>query len=146
MYRVIPCGVYLTKLKVVDSENCIRCAAIEDLFHFFFECPAVKEFWDSLATWIDQKLGIGAFPEDLTEEEFLLGIVEREGDQSLINYVLLLAKFYIYKTTVFKLGDPDLMQFILELKNRLSIERLCCYSEASYSRRFKKWEIFFNDL
>lgn len=95
---------------------------------------------------MEWKAGIIPFPADLSEEEFLLGIVDRQGDFSLINFVILVAKFYIYKISVFKLGDPDLMQFILELKNRLSIERLCCYAEASYSKRFKKWELFFFDL
>lgn len=145
-YRIIPCRVYLYRLKVVDSESCVLCAERDDIFHFFFECPSVNDFWDSLATWMGGREGIPEFPQDLTEEEFLLGILEREGDQSLINYIFLFAKFYIYKIRVFALGEPDLMQFLLELKNRLSVERACCFSEASYSRRFKKWEIFYNDL
>lgn len=118
----------------------------DDLFHFFFECPSVKEFWDSLATWMEGKAGVRSFPDDLSEEEFLLGIVDRQGDYSLINYLILVAKFYIYKVTVFSLGELDLMQFLLELKNCLSIERLCCFTEAAYSKRFKKWESFYNDL
>lgn len=146
MYRIIPCRVFLHRIRVIDSELCSRCATLDDLFHFFFECPIIKEFWDSLASWMEHKQGIRHFPDDLTEEEFLLGIVDRDGDYSLINYVILVAKFYIYKTTVFNLGDPDLIQFILELKNSLSIERLCCYSERAYAKRFKKWETFFNDL
>lgn len=77
------------------------------------------------------------FPKDLTEEEFLLGISERQGDYSLINYIILFAKFYIYKVTVFGLGEPDLMQFLLELKSRLSVEQKCCFLEATYSRHFK---------
>lgn len=131
---------------MIETENCIRCPFRDDLFHFFFECHVVKNFWDTLATWIDGKEGIREFPEDLTEDEFLLGIVDREGDYSLINYVILLAKFYLYKTTVFNLGEPNFMQFLLELKNRLSIERLCCFAEASYAGRFRSWEAFFNDL
>lgn len=90
--------------------------------------------------------GIPEFPQDLTEEEFLLGISGRPGDFSLINYIILFAKFYVYKGTVFGLGEPDLMQFLLELKSRLAVERKCCYVEASYSKRFKKWENFYNNF
>lgn len=145
-YRVIPCRVYLTRLKVVSSESCLKCAERDDLFHFFFECPIVKDFWDSLATWLDGREGVRQFPDNLTEEEFMFGIINRKGDYSLINYIILCAKFYIYKVTVFKLGDPDIFQFLLELKNRLDIERQCCYADSSFNRRFKKWLVFFNDL
>lgn len=146
MYRIIPCGVYLCRLKIRESEICSHCAERDDMFHFFFECSPVKNFWDSLATWVEGRQGILDFPQDLMEEEFLLGVVDRQGDYSLFNYILLFAKFYIYKVKVFELGEPDLMQFLLELKSRLAVERKCCYSEASYSHRFKKWEKFYLDF
>lgn len=146
LYRIIPCRLYLHQLKIVDSENCVLCAGRDDMFHFFFECPSVNTFWESLASWMVGKDGIAEFPQNLTEEQFLLGIIGRPDDISLINYIILLAKFYIYKVRVFELGEPDLLQFLLELKNRLSVERACCFSEASYARRFKKWEVFYNDL
>lgn len=92
------------------------------------------------------KNGIQEFPDDLTEEEFLLGIIEREGDFSLFNYLLTFAKFFIYKTTIFKLGVPELFPFLAELKSRLTIERLSCFAEGSHSKRFRKWEKFYQDL
>lgn len=146
LYRIIPCKVYLSQIKIVESEGCPRCAERDDLFHYFFECPCVKSFWDSLATWIGEMEGIGDFPEDLTEEEFMLGIISRKGDPSLLNFIILCAKFYIYKVSTFNLGEPELFQFLLELKSRLSIERLCCMAEASFNRRFKKWMAFYNSF
>lgn len=146
LYRVIPCRVYLHRLKVVNSEDCTICAGRDDMIHFFFDCPPVKDFWDSVATWMGGKEGISEFPDDLTEEQFLLGILGNRDKLTLINYIILVAKFYIYKIRVFGTGEPDLMQFLLELKNRLSVERACCFSEASYARRFKRWEKFYNDL
>lgn len=116
------------------------------MFHFFFECPPVKLFWDSLATWLGGKEGVRVFPEDLAEEEFLLGIIEWDGDYSLFNYIILFAKFFIYKTNIFLQGTPELFPFLIELKNRLSIERLTCFSEGSYTKRFKKWDLFYHDL
>lgn len=145
-YRIIPCRVYLHRLKVVDSECCAICAGRDDIFHFFFECPTVHSFWNNLATWMGGREGISEFPHDLTEEEFLLGIISKPGDQTLMNYIILFAKFYVYKTRIFGSGEPDLMHFLLEMKNRLSIERACCFAEASYSKRFKKWELFYNNL
>lgn len=146
MYRTIPCRVYLNQIHAVESEICLRCAERDDLFHFFFECQCIKEFWDNLATWMEGRQGIQPFPEDLSEEEFLLGVVERGGDFSLFNFTILCAQFYIYKTTVFHQGEPDLLQFLLELKNRLSVERLCCFADHSYNKKFQKWQQFYEDF
>lgn len=145
-YRTIPCKVYLKQIRVQESNTCSRCSERDDMFHFFFECSVVKSFWDSLATWMGGKEGIQEFPEDLTEEEFLLGIIERQGDFSLFNYILLFAKFFIYKATTFTLGDLELFPFLIELKSRLNIERLSCFSEGSFTRRFRKWDQFYHDL
>lgn len=73
--------------------------------------------------------GVSPFPEDLTEEEFLPGIIEGH----------FCAKFYICKTTVFKLSESDLLAFLLELKNRVSVERLCCHTDLSYWKRFRQF-------
>lgn len=51
-YRIIPCKVFPKQLRVLERENCARCTEKDDLFHFFFECPIVKTFWDNLATWM----------------------------------------------------------------------------------------------
>lgn len=115
-YRTNPCRAYLNQIRAVDSEICLRCAERDDIFHFLFECQCVKEFWDNLATWMDGRQGVQPFPDDLTEEEFLLGVVERDGNFSLFNFIILCAKFYVYKTTTFALGDPSLIQFLLEQK------------------------------
>lgn len=45
--RIIPCRVYLHRLKVVDTECCPLCAERDDIFHFLFECPSVNSFWNS---------------------------------------------------------------------------------------------------
>lgn len=146
LYRTIPCRVYLSQIKVVHEETCSRCAARDDLCHFFFKCPSVKDFWDSLASWMGGQKRIQDFPDGLTEEEFLLGIVEGEGDHSLLNYIMLYARFYIHKKSIFTAEDPSLFQFLSELKSRLIIERLCCLREGSFQRRFEGWNTFLDNL
>lgn len=145
-YRVIPCRVYLSQLKVVDSELCNNCNRRDDLLHFFYECPAVRPFWSSLTRWIHSNSEISFFPSHIAEEELLLGLHSGTRDFSLVNYIMMWAKFFIYKNTIFGQGEYDFLQFLLELKNRMAIERLCCFSDNSYHRRFKKWEKFYNSF
>lgn len=53
----------------------------------------------------------------------------------------LVVKFYIQETLLFRQGEFSLFLFLLELKNMLSIERLCCYVDGSYAKWFKCWGI-----
>lgn len=69
-YRIIPCKVYLAQIKITPSELCTNCNRRDDMLHFFFECPSVRPFWDSLSKWIQDNSEIPFFPTKLTEQEF----------------------------------------------------------------------------
>lgn len=92
---------------MVASDLCEVCNHRDDLLHFFFECTEVKPFWDSLATWIDQNEEMIDFPEDLSEEEFLLGTLACNPKHYLLNFVVMWAKFFVYKSKIF--GDGRLI-------------------------------------
>lgn len=145
-YRIIPTRVYLHNIHVIDSELCSVCSLRDDLLHFFFDCVEVKPFWDSLATWVDQNEEIMDFPDDLAEEDFLLGTTSKTPAHYLLNFVIMWAKFYIYKIKIFGNGQLDVLQFLLELKSRLALERLACFRDSSYNKRFKRWEAFYNSF
>lgn len=145
-YRIIPTRTYLQNIHVIDSDLCRECNLRDDLLHFFFDCVEVKPFWDSLATWIDQSEGVMDFPEDLCEEEFLLGTMVPSPSHYLLNYIIMWAKFYVYKTKVFGDSKLDMFQFLLELKSRLALERLACLADGSYNKRFKRWQSFFDSF
>lgn len=145
-YRVIPTQVYLHQIKVADSDTCPACHGLDDLLHFLFECPKVKEFWDSLATWVDANEHVMNFPEDLSEEEFLLGTTTANAKHYLFNYILMCAKFFVYKESTFGNRQYDLLTFLIELKGRLTIERMACFSRSTFQKRFQRWEPFYNSF
>lgn len=86
-YHIIPTQLYLHRICVVDLEICNACQRRDDLLHFLLECPEVKYFWDSLATWMDNNTHIMNFPEDISEEEFLLGTTTTNASHYLFNFV-----------------------------------------------------------
>lgn len=53
--------------------------------HTFYSNVQVKPIWDELGYRMDPREGIMAFPEDLSEEELLLGITRKKEDQTLIS-------------------------------------------------------------
>lgn len=139
----VPYLVRVTLPRVVESAICPRCAEREDLFHFF-NAPVLNLSGIVLLHGWEKDGGGGGLPIPWRPEWGRILIVGSwevgGGDFSLFNYILLWAKFYIYKTTSFGLGEPDLFQFLLELKNRLSVERQCRFADFSFHKRFKKWE------
>lgn len=145
LHRVLPCQVYLKQIRVSQSNLCTRCGETDDLLHFLFECPRVNAFWQSLFSWLEVFENSIEIP-DLSEEYFLLGFVNSLEDISLLNYIFLYAKFYVYKNSLFNEGKVDLFEFLLELKFRLRIERACCFKDMSYEKRFKNWEDFYQKL
>lgn len=57
-----------------------------------------------------------------------------------------IGKIQVLKMSIFQPGDLDLFQFLLELKTRLLIEKLCSLAEGSFSKRFRKWNLFYHNL
>lgn len=102
---------------------------LDDLLHFLFECCYIRPFWGSLASWMDRKPEIADFPQDLSEEDFMLGINDNVADLSLVNYIIMWAKSFVFKNSTFGDGDFDFFQFLLELKNRMNIEKLACFEQ-----------------
>lgn len=129
---------------MVDSDVCPGCGLVDDLLHYLYECPHISTFWNDLLNWLGNGEGQVDFPGNLQEQDILLGITGKDYDVSLENYFLLIGKFYVYKTVTFGDGQLDLSQFLVELKNRLMFEHLCCYADQSYHHRFKKWQWFYN--
>lgn len=61
---------------------------------------------------MDNNSEVSDFPDDLTEEQFLLGINQTSTDTSLVKYIMVWGKFYVYKTSIFGDGRFDICQFL----------------------------------
>ena len=44
LHKIFPCGAALHTWKLTENSNCTHCAEHDSLSHFFFDCPATKEF------------------------------------------------------------------------------------------------------
>lgn len=144
--RVIPCNVYLHRLRIKSSAECSFCGSRDGLYHFFYGCAETKIFWARLGNWLRQNSAIIALPRRMVELEFLLGMMDTDEMDFRLNFILLFGKFFIYKEKVFGKGHLEPYKFLVELKNVLSIERLACAREHSLRRKFTKLQYFFEEL
>lgn len=146
LHRTIPCNVYLQRIRVRDSGVCSFCDEVDDLVHFFYYCPITAKFWDSVALWLEANSSKIDFPQEIEEPEFLFGIKGPGEELKRLNFILMYGPFYVYKQKVFGNGELDTYKFLVELKNLLLVEKLCCIQEGTLRKKFSLWSDFFNEL
>ena len=86
------------------------------------ECRFVQKFWKDLETMLKSKCYNCArfsFKMDLV----IFGISNGIETDKAIDFIMLFAKFYIYKCRFLDI-TPNHTSFIVQLKHRLSIERI----------------------
>ncbi len=105
-HRILGVNSFLAKIGKIDSNICTFCEDSEEtIFHIFCECPIVLTFWGKIVQWIKQKLNITLV---IDKEMQLFGILDY--NTSALNLILLLCRFYIYKTKM-QGGLPSIQLF-----------------------------------
>jgi hypothetical protein len=119
LYNLIPCNLYLKRIKRSDTDTCNWCQKLDDTMHYFVTCSHRTPFWNSFTTWCQNLL-----EEDInfTVIDVLVGILTKDTKYVVINACLLLAKWRIYKD---KLNNSDTFfyKFLCELKYYINIEK-----------------------
>lgn len=144
--RTVPCRYYLKQLCVADSDLCQFCDDIDDLFHFLYGCAYTRAFWDSLAIWLREHSIVLSMPNVMSETEFLFGLLGNADAIKRVNFILLLGKFYVYKTKIYANGNLCVYSFLVELRNILTIERRACMLENKLREKFRIWSDFYDEL
>ena len=109
----------LHRFKMVDSRLCAFCNAEEEsLEHLLYFCKASTFFWKELLSWIAVEANIVLNASLL---DILFGKFDLEKDFLLVNHILLLAKYFIYKCKLSKV-IPLLLVFKAKLKATYKVE------------------------
>ena len=136
--RIIPLNDFLFKIGKTDSPLCSFChSAEENISHFFFHCPLVVNFWQSI------KHLMGG--HELMEREAILGITETVENVFLKNHLILLGKQHIFKCK-FNNSLPSTISFIKSLKAVFDSERLIAKQNDKISIHNNKWKVLINFL
>ena len=94
--------------------------------HFFFHCPLVANFWQSI------KHLLGGY--ELIEREVILGITEAVENASLKNHLILLGKQHIFRCKL------STISFTKSLKAVFDSERLIAKENNKISVHYNKWK------
>ena len=114
---------FLWKIGKIDNNLCSYCKEHpEKINNLFLTCAKVQEFWNSLKTWLYENTNITVNIEKCNS------ICSYQGRNSLINYIFILAKYYIYKTKFISTDkNLDIHAFVAFLKKKIISDRYNAY-------------------
>ena len=142
--RIVPCKKWLYNQKVVDSPYCPLCNnnTVDDIIHHFIDCAHLKHFWNSLEKWWNR---IAGYEIKLTTKHILFGFYYDNIGFEDINYIILLAKWYIQRQVYWE-HRVDFYDFLVVLKSHLQIEKYICTCNNKSHVFTKKWLQIWNNL
>ena len=131
LHRYIGTSETLFKFGYVDSNLCTFCKdAIENIPHLFWQCDISFKFWkDVLDHVLKKKI-------TLSMKDVILGIMDI--DNSIYNFVILHAKYYIYSTRCNEC-KPDITAFKRRLKSIYTVEKMIADKNDRIEELCRKW-------
>ena len=138
---VVTCKKKLHEMRIVDSPLCTACNNVDNHVHFFVECLYVKNFWETLFEWLNQNLG---YTLTVDVKLIIMGFHGFDDTTIVQNFIILLAKYYIYTKRINDIYVLNLSSFKALLKQKLDIEKSIC--ESTILHQFNKFEPLFNLL
>ena len=137
MNNILPLNKMLYQWKIVDSPRCDFCFLnIETIEHIFFECFHSRNFYYKICLWLGSA---DIQMPDFTFQNMIYGILPVTLDNALINTILLLFKF-----TIYKYKGEEIEKLFVILKNKLKECKLVEYKIAlrnhdKLAKCDKKW-------
>ena len=144
LHRIIPCRKWLYKQKVIDSQICNQCNEneVDDILHHFIKCSRLQNFWHSIELWWNRK---AEYQIVLTNKHIIFGFYYDNANFSNINYIILLAKWYIQSQTYYE-RQIDFLGFLTTLKQHLLTEKYICTCNDKLNLFDKKWSKILENL
>jgi hypothetical protein len=128
------------KWKLNETPYCEYCKEIETLEHLFFTCSLSNKFWLAIKSWLKCILQV-TFSFHIVD--ILFGIpFGSETELLYVNFIILYGKMYLYSCK-FTSQKPDLLSFILELKQHVQLEH---HIECIKSQANNKWDEFYHSF
>ena len=94
-------------------------------------------FWHELEDWLKQEcVHIREF--NLTREDVIFGILDKYRVDSILNFIILLGKKFIYRMK-YKSAKPNLCIFKKDLKIHYETEKYVAYCNCDWNKFNKRW-------
>ena len=143
VYRIIVSNSILMKMNVVQSNKCNFCVLEKDsVLHYLWKCIHVQQFWNDFVNLLKTKCN---HCERLRLNAILV-LFGKDGNTKTdvcFDYILLKAKFFVYKCRMNKM-KPNIQHFINELKQIYKVDKYVHSMEMRVEEFNKKWLLYVN--
>ena len=114
LHRILGTRKLLHLFGISNSPFCLSCnSEVETLIHLFFSCPRVNDLWRQLEHKISSCTG---FFIHLSPVNILLGYTEYNSNSNAINFIILVAKIYIYNASK-RPSELHIQDLLCNIKN-----------------------------
>ena len=132
--KILVTKSFLHRINLIDNNTCSLCTEYPGTIkHLFFECEKVKQFWNLFKEWLN---GVTHIEVDINNEKML--ILSWHKKNSLLNYLLVVAKYYIYKAK-FVQESIRILGFKAILKKNFEEEKYIAKINDKYTKFLGKW-------
>ena len=130
--RVLNCKERLYKWKITDNNKCYTCEEVDSIEHHLFYCKQSITFWLNIKKWMISNLDFGF---EFTICEVLFGFPKHVIDSDLLNFIILMGKWYINKNKSEE-KSKMLFEFLVIIKKKLE---LMIKGSEMVGRKTKSW-------
>lgn len=141
--RIIPCRMYLKRLRIAESDLCTFCGEKDSIPHFLRTCRKVEPFWTQVCAWFEKADNL--YLDQLTTQEFVFGIPKECHKSTVINAILLHIRHYIHRQKLFHEGKLEVIPWLGEFRVKLRIEKWIA-NRIGKPQTFDKWKTIFQNL
>jgi hypothetical protein len=141
-HRILACKENLYTWKIKENNKCNFCESeIDTLEHHLVMCNETLEFWNQIRRWWKSVTGtnftVGIY-------DLIFGLPNENKDKIInqFNFLLLLARFYIYKNKQAANNKLHVYELLIEVKTKLE----AMHHISLEQNREKKFEDNWSDL
>lgn len=120
IHKILPCGSFLHRIRIQDSDWCRFCDETDSVTHYLFTCSKVKPFWNGLCVWFRREVNL--YLDRLTAKEYIFGLAKGSHLRDVINNILISIKFFVFRQKMYHDCKLEVCQWLLEFRIRLKTE------------------------
>ncbi len=147
IHRIFPCNNWLFNLKIQNSNLCsynyCNDNEVDTIQHHLVNCTPVKSFWNQFVFWWNNLNFSKLYP--LVEENIVLGFPISNDEDIILNFCLILGKYYIYITKKCQ-QDIFFLNFLIMLKEKLVIEEGVNLMKGTIDTFYMVWGYLFESV
>ena len=138
LHNILTTNKSVARYKDEQSETCTFCKLYpESIEHLFWNCTIITLFWQKLLEPLKQTC-THCSRLNFNKQLIILGADKINQTDQIIDFIILLAKQYIYRSKVYQ-TKPNIKAFLSILINRYNIEKEISFMHSNHRQFVEKW-------